>query len=78
MLSMSLNVFLQYEYLEDKQPKRTPLSELGEFGLIEHLTADFESKNSNTIYGIGDDAAVIDVGEKYQLISTDTLAEGST
>ena len=62
--------------LEDKQPKRTPLSELGEFGLIEHLTADFESKNSNTIYGIGDDAAVIDVGEKYQLISTDMLVEG--
>ena len=62
--------------LEDKQPKRTPLSELGEFGLIEHLTADFESKNSSTIYGIGDDSAVIDVGEKYQLVSTDMLVEG--
>ena len=62
--------------LEDKQPKSTPLSELGEFGLIEHLTADFESKNSSTIYGVGDDAAVIDVGEKYQLLSTDMLVEG--
>ena len=62
--------------LEDKQPKRTPLSELGEFGLIDHLTADFESKNSSTIYGVGDDAAVIDVGEKYQLVSTDMLVEG--
>ena len=68
--------FCNMSILEDKQPKRTPLSELGEFGLIEHLTADFESKNSNTIYGIGDDAAVIDVGEKYQLISTDMLVEG--
>ena len=56
--------FCSMSILEDKQPKRTPLSELGEFGLIEHLTADFESKNSSTIYGIGDDSAVIDVGEK--------------
>ena len=62
--------------LEEKQPKRTPLSELGEFGLIEHLTADFESKNSSTIYAVGDDAAVIDVGEKFQLLSTDMLVEG--
>ena len=68
--------FCSMSILEDKQPKRTPLSELGEFGLIEHLTADFESKNSNTIYGVGDDAAVIDVGEKYKLISTDMLVEG--
>lgn len=62
--------------LEDKQPKRTPLSELGEFGLIEHLTASFESKNDSTTYGVGDDAAVIDAGEKYQLLSTDMLVEG--
>ena len=68
--------FYSMSILEDKQPKRTPLSELGEFGLIEHLTADFESKNSSTIYGIGDDSAVIDVGEKYQLVSTDMLVEG--
>ena len=68
--------FCSMSILEDKQPKRTPLSELGEFGLIEHLTADFESKNSSTIYGIGDDSAVIDVGEKYQLVSTDMLVEG--
>lgn len=62
--------------LEDKQPQRTPLSELGEFGLIEHLTANFESRNDSTTYGVGDDAAVIDVGEKYQLLSTDMLVEG--
>ena len=62
--------------LEDKHPKRTPLSEIGEFGLIEHLTADFKSKNSSTFFGVGDDAAVIDVGEKFQLFSTDMLAEG--
>ena len=68
--------FCNMSILEDKQPKRTPLSELGEFGLIEHLTADFKSKNSSTIYGVGDDAAVLDVGEKYKLISTDMLVEG--
>tara|TARA_B100000900_G_scaffold298651_1_gene257151 strand:- start:5296 stop:6363 length:1068 start_codon:yes stop_codon:yes gene_type:complete len=68
--------FCGMSILEEKQPKRTPLSELGEFGLIEHLTADFESKNRNTIYGVGDDAAVIDVGEKLQLFSTDMLVEG--
>ena len=68
--------FCGMSILEDKQPKRTPLSELGEFGLIEHLTAKFKSKNSSTIYGVGDDAAVIDVGEKYQLVSTDMLVEG--
>ena len=68
--------FCGMSILEDKQPKRTPLSELGEFGLIDHLTANFKSKNSSTIYGVGDDAAVIDVGEKYQLVSTDMLVEG--
>ena len=68
--------FCGMSILEDKQPKRTPISELGEFVLIEHLTANFESKNNSTIYGVGDDAAVIDVGEKYQLVSTDMLVEG--
>ena len=63
-------------FTHDKQPKNTPLSELGEFGLIDYLTADFESKNSSTIYGVGDDAAVIDVGEKFHLLSTDMLVEG--
>ncbi len=68
--------FYGMSILEDKQPKKTPLSELGEFGLIEHITANFESKNSSTICGVGDDAAVIDVGKKFQLVSTDMLVEG--
>lgn len=62
--------------LEDKTPKRTPLSELGEFALIKHITKDFESKNSSTFLGVGDDCAVIDVGDKYQLLTTDMLIEG--
>lgn len=62
--------------LEDKQPKRTPLSELGEFGLIDHLTSDIVLKNDTTVHGVGDDAAVLTAGDKYQLVSTDMLVEG--
>ena len=40
--------------------KRTELSDLGEFGLIDHLTKKIILRNSNTIIGVGDDAAVID------------------
>lgn len=57
--------------------KRTELSELGEFGLIDHLTEKFENKNSSTIKGIGDDAAVLYLNEdESQLVSTDILIEG--
>ena len=57
--------------LEDKGVNTTPISTLGEFGLIDHLTKDLILKNPSTIKGVGDDAAVIDMGDKYQLISTD-------
>ena len=62
--------------LEDKGVNTTPIANLGEFGLIEHLTKDVKLKNSSTIKGVGDDAAVIDIGDKYQLVSTDLLVEG--
>ena len=45
----------------------------GEFGLIENLTQDFSNFHSEVKKGIGDDCAVIDLGDKYQLISSDTL-----
>ncbi len=61
--------------LEDKNPQKTSLSELGEFGLIKHLTDHIELKQSTTIKGIGDDAAVID-SDKQLLVSTDLLIEG--
>ena len=61
---------------EDKTPNRTPLSKLGEFGLINHLSKDFELKNETSIFGIGDDCAVIDVGHHFQLLTTDMLIEG--
>ncbi len=55
---------------------RTEIASLGEFGLITRLSAAFEATNSDTIKGIGDDAAVIDLGQEYGLLSTDLLLEG--
>ncbi len=56
--------------------ERTELNTLGEFGLIDRIKSKFTTQNHETIKGIGDDAAVIDVGDKYMLISTDMLLEG--
>ncbi|GAA4439109.1 thiamine-phosphate kinase [Ravibacter arvi] len=55
---------------------RTEIAELGEFGLINRLAASFSNQLSSTVKGIGDDAAVIDLGEDYGLLTTDMLAEG--
>ena len=62
--------------IEDKTPHRTQLSDLGEFGLIDRLTAGFETKQPSTLKGVGDDAAVIDFKDKKAVISTDLLIEG--
>jgi len=56
--------------------KRTELEELGEFGLIERLAKDIKTVNESTKLGIGDDAAVIDSGDHFTLLSTDMLLEG--
>ena len=56
--------------------KRTDLAELGEFGLIERIKSKVETVQPSTVCGIGDDAAVIDSGSHYTLISTDMLLEG--
>jgi thiamine-monophosphate kinase len=56
--------------------KRTELSKLGEFGLIERIKSKFGNSQPSTILGIGDDAAIIDAGEDYMLVSTDMLLEG--
>jgi thiamine-monophosphate kinase len=62
--------------IEDKNPQRTSISQLGEFGLIEHLTKNFEVKQPTTVKSIGDDAAVLNFGDKKAVISTDLLIEG--
>ena len=62
--------------IEEKNPQRTSLSQLGEFGLIEHLTKNFTVQQPSTLKGIGDDAAVLDFGSKKMVVSTDLLIEG--
>lgn len=62
--------------LNNETINMTPISSLGEFGLIEKLTKDIKCKNKSTIKGIGDDCAVLDIGKDFSLISTDMLVEG--
>ncbi|MFT5242232.1 MAG: thiamine-monophosphate kinase [Glaciecola sp.] len=61
--------------IEDKNQSRTALDQLGEFGLIDHLTKNFDIKHSSTIKGIGDDAAVLDTRSKQIVVTTDLLVE---
>lgn len=61
---------------QDSQDMRTNLSELGEFGLIDHLTKGFEPKLSSTVKAIGDDAAVLNFENKHTVVTTDLLVEG--
>jgi len=56
--------------------KITDVNELGEFGLIDHLTKSFNIKQKSTYRGIGDDAAVIKNAKDYTVVSTDLLIEG--
>ncbi len=60
---------------EDKN-HRTELNSLGEFGLIRHLQGLIENKNPSTVKGIGDDAAVIDRSDHYEVLTNDLLIEG--
>ena len=55
---------------------RTEIATLGEFGLIKHLTKDIEIQNAETQYGIGDDAAVLEMKNQQTLVTTDLLMEG--
>src|SRR5690554_3754098 len=61
---------------QNNQDNRTSLSEMGEFGLIEHLTKNFKMTQSSTLKGIGDDAAIVDFGNNKAVITTDFLVEG--
>ena len=55
---------------------RTEIASLGEFGLIDHLTQNNETRQASTILSVGDDAAVIDHFGKQTVITTDMLVEG--
>ena len=55
---------------------RTSISQLGEFGLIRHLTEGLKNSQSSTVYAVGDDAAVLNHEGKRTLVTTDLLLEG--
>lgn len=59
-----------------KKNAGTPISNYGEFGLIDYLTKNIHLRNESTIKGVGDDAAVIDAKDKQTVITTDLLLEG--
>ncbi|MGC4057812.1 MAG: thiamine-phosphate kinase [Chitinophagaceae bacterium] len=56
--------------------QRTEIASMGEFGLIDHLTRNNETRQASTLLSIGDDAAVIDHFGRQTVISTDILIEG--
>lgn len=56
--------------------ERTEIASLGEFGLIDHLTNNNETRNTSTVLSVGDDAAVIDHFGRQTVITTDLLLEG--
>jgi thiamine-monophosphate kinase len=60
---------------EDKN-EPTPLTAIGEFGLIEALTKNIKLTNKSSILGVGDDAAIIAAAEQQRVVSTDMLVEG--
>lgn len=54
----------------------TKISELGEFGLIHHLTQNFKTQNKSTVKGVGDDCAVLSLGTKQALVTSDMMMQG--
>lgn len=57
-------------------PPLTPISSIGEFGLIDRLTAAVTPRHRETVCGIGDDTAVLDTGHNFTLVTKDLLVEG--
>ena len=63
--------------IEEGTPQKTPLSQLGEFGLIRHLTQAVTLKNPGSRTGVGDDSAVLSFPENTEvLVTKDLLMEG--
>ena len=62
--------------LKDKNEERTSIAELGEFGLIKHLTDHIKLHHKSTVKGVGDDAAVLKFNKKQLVLTTDLLVEG--
>ena len=62
--------------MTDFEQEKNDIKQLGEFGLIERLTHGIILKNDSSVYGVGDDAAVLNYKEKEVVVSTDLLTEG--
>lgn len=62
--------------MDFENKSRTEISQLGEFGLIEHLTKNITIHQASSVKGVGDDAAVIDHQGQLTVVTTDLLAEG--
>lgn len=62
--------------MKEEENEPTPLTRLGEFGLIEKLTKKLELINETSLLGVGDDAALIRQNNKLTVVSTDMLVEG--
>jgi thiamine-monophosphate kinase len=62
--------------MNESDNNSTPIGRLGKFGLIDHLTKKIKPVNKSTVYGIGDDSAIIDCGNRLTIVSTDLLLEG--
>ena len=61
--------------MADSESNQTPIGKLGKFGLIHYLTKKAKSSNRSTVYGIGDDAAIINNSNLFTVITTDLLLE---
>lgn len=61
---------------EQTYNKLTPISAIGEFGLIDRLTKGLKNYHKDTIKGVGDDTAVLGSGETLSLVTKDLLVEG--
>ena len=58
-----------------QETNRTEISTIGEFGLIKRLTENIKLQNPESIYGVGDDAAILEMGNQQTLVTTDLLME---
>ncbi len=62
--------------MEENSKKLTDLDHIGEFGLIDMITKDFDTVNESTELSIGDDAAILDYKNQKSIVTTDMLIEG--
>lgn len=79
LLPLSISLIRPVKILSGRllsMAEQTEISQLGEFGLIEALTKDFPLVNKSSKIGVGDDAAVMEYGDKEVLVTTDLLLEG--